>query len=185
MPPETQPLTPKARRTRSALLAAARTEIAQSGVRAASVMAVCDRAAIGRTSFYNYFTGMDDLVSAVAREAATEIKARFDQSHQHLPRGHKRLAACLRMIFATATQDTDTIQLIEALSHDDPSIMALLENEIAAELAAVCHVGPAQTARLARHLAVTSLALARQLADGRLPPQESEHHINLMLRTCG
>ena len=109
-------LTPKARRTRSALLSAARAEIGRSGVPGVTVMAVCARAEVGRTSFYNYFEDVEALVSAVAIEVAEEIKERFDRLHQDMPRGRARLEACLGMILETAVSDSETTRLLVSLS---------------------------------------------------------------------
>ena len=83
-------LTPKARRTRLALLEAARVELGNRGVAGVTVMAVCERAGIGRTSFYNYFEDTGALVSTVAEEAAKDVKERFDALHSGVPRGRKR-----------------------------------------------------------------------------------------------
>ena len=49
-----------------------------------TVKSVCERAGVGRTSFYSYFEGADALAATVSFEAADEVKGRFDQLHRYL-----------------------------------------------------------------------------------------------------
>lgn len=181
---EVEDLTPKARRTRSTLLAAARIELGHRGVVGANVMAVCERAGIGRTSFYNYFEDADALVSVVARETMLELKERFDHLHQDLPRGRDRLKACLRMILELAVEDPETILLLESLSASVPEIIELLEAEIAEELSAFTNSREEDLTVLGQFLALTILAVARQLAKCRLPKHDIDQHVEFMMRVC-
>ena len=178
-------LTPKARRTRSALLEAARAELGNRGVSGVTVMAVCERAGVGRTSFYNYFEDTGALVSTVAEEAAKDIKERFDALHSGVPRGRKRLEACLRMILDTAANDSEAILLVTSLANSVPKIMELLRAEISAELAA-CARDPAENQPvLVDHLTQTVLALAHQMAMGNLAKDNVERHVEFMMRAVG
>ncbi len=51
--------------TREALIAAATAELAEKGIEAASLNAICDRAGYTRGAFYVHFRDRDDLVAAV------------------------------------------------------------------------------------------------------------------------
>jgi TetR/AcrR family transcriptional regulator, transcriptional repressor for nem operon len=51
--------------TREALIAAATMELAEKGIEAASLNAICDRAGFTRGAFYFHFKDRDDLVAAV------------------------------------------------------------------------------------------------------------------------
>ena len=84
-------LTPKARRTRAALIKAAKSLIGREGTAGVNVMTACAEANVGRTSFYNYFEDIDVLIAAVAFEAAADIKARFDESGIEIPFPHRTL----------------------------------------------------------------------------------------------
>lgn len=178
-------LTPKARRTRAKLLAAARAEIGQNGVTGVTIMDICERAGVGRTSFYNYFENTDALVAAVANETAIEIKKRFDQIHLELPRGRTRLKACLNMVLRTAIEDPDTVLLLVSLSRRVMEIPELLETEITAELAAFTSGRTEETPVLARHLTWALLALAHQFAENRLSKETMEQHVTFLMRSCG
>ena len=147
-------------------------------------MGVCDRAGVGRTSFYNYFEDTDALLSTVAKEASAEIKERFDQLHEHLPRGRARLKACFAMILETAVEDPDTILLVEALSHSVPAIIELLETEITAELVSFSDARDSDLGLLGWQLAVVTIALARQLAEGRFLGNDIERHVEFLMKTC-
>jgi AcrR family transcriptional regulator len=182
---EIENLTPKARRTRSTLLAAARTELGHRGVVGANVMAVCERAGIGRTSFYNYFEDAEALVSVVAQETMLDLKERFDHLHHDLPRGEDRLKACLRMILELAVEDPETILLLESLTASVPEIIELLETEIAEELSAFTTRREADLSVLGQFVALTVLAVARKVAKRRLPKHEIDQHIAFIMRACG
>lgn len=180
----TADLTPKARRTRSALLDAARAELGHQGVAGLTVMAVCERAGVGRTSFYNYFEDTDALVTIVARETATGIKTRFDRLHVEMPRGRERLKTCLSMILNAAADEPEAILVLASLSSSQPEIIELLHTEISAELAAFT-IGPEDdNLALAQYLGQTLLALARQVALGNIPGQEIDRHVEFMMRAC-
>jgi TetR/AcrR family transcriptional regulator, transcriptional repressor for nem operon len=51
--------------TREALIAAATAELAEHGIEAASLNAICDRAGFTRGAFYVHFKDRDDLIAAV------------------------------------------------------------------------------------------------------------------------
>lgn len=55
----------KKEETREALIAAATAELAEKGIEAASLNAICDRAGFTRGAFYVHFKDRDDLVAAV------------------------------------------------------------------------------------------------------------------------
>ena len=177
-------LTPKARRTRLALLAAARAELGNRGVAGVTVMAVCERAGVGRTSFYNYFEDTGALVSTVAQETAKDIKERFDGLHSGVPRGRVRLEACLRMILESAIDRPEVILLVTSLTNSNPEILELLHAEISAELAAFARVPDKDQPVLVDHLTSIVLALAHQLAMGKLAKNSIDRHVELMMRVC-
>ncbi|MBO6853837.1 MAG: TetR family transcriptional regulator [Marivivens sp.] len=177
-------LTPKARRTREALITAAREVIGAEGVGAANVLRVCAVAGVGRTSFYNYFEGMETLVDAVAEEAADAVRRRFDELHAEMPRGMDRLATCIEMILTSAVDAPQEMLLITALATDAPPIRALLEQEIAAELRAAGAGGAAARARLCDFLATGILALAREFALGRHEAADVRHYCGYLTAAC-
>lgn len=176
-------LTPKAQRTRAALLSAAATTIGRQGVAAINVMSVCDEAGVGRTSFYNYFPDVATLTGEVAAIAAGDIKQRFDRLHVATPRGSVRLRACFDMILQLALDEAETVLLLTALADATPEVLALLEAEIIAELSAESAATPNQLEALARFLALATIGLARDLAAGKIGPGQKGLHVNFLMRT--
>lgn len=177
-------LTPKGRRTRSALLAAAATVVGRDGLSGLSVMSVCQEAGVGRTSFYNYFDDIDALSEAVALAATQRIKDGFDRLHADQPRGLERLEACLSMILHLAVEDRETTLLITALAESTPDIGRLLETEIMAELAAVPQIPPGERESLTQLLSLAVMALARQLAKGLIAPALLGRHVVHLMKAC-
>lgn len=178
-------LTPKARRTRAALIDAARSLIGREGTTGVNVMTVCAEASVGRTSFYNYFEDIDVLIAAVALEAAADIKARFDQMHQEQPRGRERLRNCLGMILTLAKIDPEAVLLLTSLAHTTPEISAMIEAEIVTELRAETPANGRGAEPLARFLTVATLALARHMATGDIPKDSIEQNLAFLMNAGG
>lgn len=176
-------LTPKARRTRALLLEAGHKLTGRHGRAGFNVMMVCAEAGVGRTSFYTYFEDVDGLVDAVALTAAKEIKTRFDNLHSDLPRGRARLKACLKMILTLAVEDPDTVMLLTSLAASSGEVRDLLMSEITAELSAANDPPIQDVAGLSEFLTITTLALARQFAEQRLPPHRVDLHLETLWRS--
>ncbi len=182
--PDGADLTPKARRTRASLLAAAAQVIGRDGVSAVNVKLVCARAGVGRTSFYTYFEDVDALISAVAMAAAHRIRDEFNHLHQDMPRGAGRLQACLAMVLELAISEPDTMLLLTSLAQTSPDLTGVLQGEISTELAAEPTIAAEETDALAQYLAFAVLALTRQLAQGVIPPHGKDRQLAFLMRAC-
>lgn len=178
MKPAPANLTPKARRTRASLLEAGQRLMGRHGTAGVNVMAVCAEAVVGRTSFYNYFNDVDELLEAVAMEAAAGIRAKFDHLHADQPRGRVRLKACLRMILCLAVEDAETALLLTALAEAIPDVRGLVCAEIHAELSAIGDPKIEDVEGLSSFLSITILALARQFAEGQLDKETVDRHLD-------
>ena len=186
MPPNPDDLTPKARRTRALLLNAGQWLMGQHGIRGVNVMSVCAKANVGRTSFYTYFDDVDSLIKTLTLEAVTQIKTKFDRMHKDQPRGFERLQACLKMILTLAVEDPQTALLLTSLSDPSSEVEDLLYSEIHAELCAMSghndKHNDIDVPRLATFLAITLLALVRRHAEGGLPADSMDGHLDLLLK---
>lgn len=159
-----EPLTPKARRTRAALLEATRKIVGEEGVAAVSVQEICARAGVGRTSYYNYFDDAPAAIAEVAHQAGQEIRAAFEDLHGAQPRGLDRLTTCLAMILTIARNDPPRALLLTALAQSDDTLPDLLTSEITEEL-----TGAGQSpGQIAPFMATATLALTRRIAEGKL-----------------
>lgn len=79
-----------ARRTHSSLRAALVDLVEESGFDAVTVTALCDRALVGRATFYRYYTDKFDLAARVFDDALDEMLASVDDasvSHRQRWRG--------------------------------------------------------------------------------------------------
>lgn len=175
-----EPLTPKARRTRAALVEATRQIVGEEGVPAATVQTICARAGIGRTSYYNYFDDAPAAVAEVAETTGQEIRTAFDALHGDQPRGLDRLETCLTMILTIARDDPAHALLLTALAQSDDTLPDMLSAEIAAELIGA-GLSPDPTAPF---MATATLALTRRLAQGKLPADVPSCTRMLMAACC-
>ncbi len=182
-------LTPKAKRTRAALVSAARTLIGEKGATSLTVMEVCDVAGVGRTSFYNYFNDADALIEAVAVFAAEAVKDEFNALHEDVPRGLERLQQCLTMVLNIAADDPETALLITALAQSTSAIPYLLRYEITQELKGAVNAGSIswsapKSDALAQFLTLSTLAICREIALGKLPKDQIAAHVGIMIGAC-
>lgn len=179
------PLTPKARRTREALLAAGRKLLGRDGVAAINVMTICAEAGVGRTSFYSYFDDVDTLIGTILSDMALTIRSRFNSLHQDQPRGVERLEACLRMVLELARNEPETVLLLTSLAEHTPFVEDLLKQEIAEELKGNSERKDQWPKVLVSYLAVTTLAVSRRIAMGQMPEDEPDQVVSYLLAACG
>ena len=177
-------LTPKARRTRAALLTAARSIIAEDGLDALTVMRVCDQAQVGRTSFYNYFPDVAVLALHVAEATAQDIRHAFNATHEGTPRGAARLGACLGMLVEQAAANQQDMLLLTSLARQDGPVRNILSDEIAAELAAIRGLDAADRDALRMLIVNGIIATARDVAGSRMAVEVAERSVAAMIRAC-
>ncbi len=97
--------------TRAAIFAAARALIVERGVAGLSLREVARRAGFSPASLYEYFSGKDDLVAAVAAEALEQLAAALRQVSPRLP-PRQRLVAIGVAYVAFAHRFPEQFQLI-------------------------------------------------------------------------
>lgn len=117
-----EPRTARSRRTRAALLAAARALLEEQGFEALSMTAVADAAGVTRRTAYLHFTARADLVGALFDYlaeveglsgslqlvwSAPDAVAAVDQWAAHLARYHPRLLAVDRALQRVRADDAD------------------------------------------------------------------------------
>ncbi len=177
-------LTAKARRTRSEIVSAARGIVGHKGIAGVNVMEICAAADVGRTSFYNYFDDIDDLVEAVAADAAQAIRLQFEVLHSDEPRGSSRLEKCLQMLLETALQDPETVLLLTSLAANGSPVRDVLQLEILAELRGGNHTDEEQMLSKAHFLTSSVLALSRDIASGQAPREEIPSFVLMLMASA-
>lgn len=73
-PPAKQPRTDRGRKTRRAILDAARSEFAERGFHEASISGITRRAGVALGSFYTYFDSKDALFRALVRDMSDQVR---------------------------------------------------------------------------------------------------------------
>jgi AcrR family transcriptional regulator len=117
-----EPSNARGRRTRAALLAAARSLLEEHGFEALTMAAVAERAGVSRRAIYLHFTSRSELVSALFRYVAEaegledstrpvweapDAVAALDTWARHLARYHPRILAVARAIERVRRVDPD------------------------------------------------------------------------------
>lgn len=184
MAKQLQNLTTKARRTRSEIVSAARGIVGRKSIAGVNVMEVCAAADVGRTSFYNYFDDIDDLVEAVATDAAQAIRVQFEVLHSGKPRGSDRLKKCLHMLLETAVQDPETVLLLTALAANGSPVRDVLQLEILAELRGANHTDEEQMLAKAHFLTSSILALSRDIASAHAKREEIPSFVSMLMASA-
>lgn len=175
-------LTPKAQHTRAALILAARQLAGEKGVDFVTVKAVCALAGVGRTSFYNYFDDVPELLQTIKDEVAGRIKSHFDGLHEDLGRGLARLEKCIAMIFNLACDDRELGLLITQPARAEEPSAQLLRFEITEELKAVREISSAEVEELSYLLTLTTMETARAFATGHLKKSQTARHARYLTR---
>ena len=170
-------MTVKGRRTRESLIDAARRIAAHQGVGAVNVMAVCDAAGVGRTSFYNYFSDTDALLELIGAETVERFHETFEGIHGDLPRGLCRLMVCLSKVFQLAVDVPEDVLLLTELAEVYEMPGEMVRQQIRAEIEGAAQTGDIRLSRreithYADFAARTTLALARAFAQGDYKPSE-------------
>lgn len=184
----TSTLTPKAQQTRQAIIAAARNLVGNQGVDGVTVMAVCDVAKVGRTSFYNYFADTQELLSMLADDVGQQVQAEFETLHGGLERGLERLELCLSMLFSKASSERELGLLFTALAPRFPEFAHLLERQIRIELEAATtnrevDQPPEGLDSLVMFLVVTMLALMRKFAENQEFETDTAVYVQYLMRS--
>src|SRR5689334_23437274 len=89
---------------RAALLRSGEGLLLEGGLAAATPRAVCERAGLARSSFYDYFATKDDLLVAIAIDAIERWDAEIERMLSHVEPG---LAELRRLIDATMEMTAD------------------------------------------------------------------------------
>ena len=136
--------TAKGYRARQNILIATASVLGERGLDNVTVLAICERANIGRTTLYNYFRDADEVVDALMDTFATEIQQQFEQIHGGRARGTKRMAYCLRFIMERAWRDPSWGKLAANLRSAGPQFDDYVIAQVSLEIAAGLENGEMQ-----------------------------------------
>lgn len=193
----TQPTNARSRRTRAALLAAAREILEADGFEALTMTAVADRAGVTRRAAYMHFASRAELVGvlfdyvaeAEGLEAslqtvwqAPDAAAALDEWARHLARYHPRLLAVDRAVERVRNADAD------AAAHRKRVVQAKAANcrRLADRLNQERRLAPAWTPESAADMLfalVSSDLVEALLVDRRWSRQRLAEHLALLLRS--
>ena len=182
----TETLSPKGKATRRALVDAACQVAAKNGVAAVNVMAVCDAAGIGRTSFYNYFTDVPQLLSEIAEDTTKSLASSFEVIRTAKPPGLARLRDCLLHTLMISLEDPDLILLVATLADTHPEAGDLISRVISAEIEDAIafekiRLAEEQIRSLADYLGTVVLALMQDFAKGKSGAADVASYVEFMI----
>jgi TetR/AcrR family transcriptional repressor of nem operon len=142
-PVGTDPVTPKGRRTRDALLGAGEIVAERDGLSGLSVAAVAGHAGVAKGTFYLYFDDRESLIDALHQRFYSQVTAAVTQAVAGMPPGRTLLLAAIEayldvclanravkaLVFETRAQSalTTTMKDREALFAElaEPSLRAM------------------------------------------------------------
>lgn len=181
-------LTPKAQRTRKAIIDAARKLVGLEGIEGVTVLSVCKKANVGRTSFYNYFSDTQPLLETLASEVGEELKVRFEAIHGEMDRGLERLQRCIFVLLQKAMSDPELGLLITALARNYPEFSQMLEQQIRIELEAAIankdvRLSPTEVDIIINYLTVSLLALMRHFAAKPIPVTDVDTYVQCLMQS--
>lgn len=182
--------TAKGYRARQRILIATADVLGERGLDNVTVLAICERAEIGRTTLYNYFKDADEAIQALMGEFTVEIQQQFELLHGDMPRGVKRLAYCLRFILERAWRDPMWGKLAVSLRAAGPQFDALLKDQVDLEINAALENGETnlsakEVKALPAFVASVVADTSRKLSDKEAQLKDITPIILLLLRASG
>jgi AcrR family transcriptional regulator len=192
-----EPTNARSRRTRAALLAAARAILEQDGFEALTMSAVAERAGVTRRAVYMHFGSRSELVQAVFEYVAAaeglqeslqhvwdagDAAATLDEWAAHLARYHPRLLEVDRALRRVWRTDPD------AAAHRRRVIAGQLSGcrRIAQRLADEGRLAPPWTVASAADMLlalISSDLIEALLVERRWPKRKLAEHLALLLRS--
>lgn len=111
-PPEEGRVARRQRRNRDALIAAARTVMAEKGVAAATMLEIAESADVGAGTVYNYFKSKDELAVAVLETLMHELALRIEKVTDTFEDPAQVYAFGIRTVLETAIGDERWAQML-------------------------------------------------------------------------
>lgn len=182
--------TAKGYRARQRILRATADILGERGLDNVTVLAICERADIGRTTLYNYFKDADEAIQALMEEFAVEIQEQFEQIHGGQPRGVKRLAYCLRFILERAWRDPMWGKLAVNLRAVGPQFDNYVIAQVSLEIAAglendEVNLSSPEASALPQFIASVIADTLRKLSSKETQLKEITPIVLLILRASG
>ena len=100
---------------RKNILLATATLLGEQGIEGLNISAICQQAQMPRTSFYNYFSNLDEVLEALVLDITTSFEKEFEVLHDYPERGAKRLATCIYHLYKRAANEPDWGKLASQL----------------------------------------------------------------------
>jgi AcrR family transcriptional regulator len=174
--------------TRGRLIDAARTTFARQGIDATRINEITDEADVGFGSFYNHFGSKEDIVVAVAEEAAEAAAQAIDAATKNLDDPAEVVAVAHRSLVRRAREDAEWGWLLVRLEISHDLAFATLRPYAARDLergiaAGRFSVDDPEVALIATGGAL--LAVIRAVLQGRVGPEAGTHHAAGVLRILG
>jgi len=191
-----EPRNARSRRTRAALLAAARALLEEHGAESLTMAAVAERASVSRRAVYLHFASRTELLTALfgyvsEQEGLTaslepvwrapDAAAALEEWARHLARFHPRILAVARAVERVRRTDPDAARHWELVMADQLACCRRLATRLAAER----RLAPPWTVRTTTDMlwALMSFDLLEELlVDRGWSPRRYRTHLAALLR---
>ena len=100
---------------RKNILSATATLLGEQGIEGLNISAICQKAQMPRTSFYNYFSNLEEVLEALVLDIIIGFEKEFEVLHTYPERGAERLAACIFHLYKRAVNDPNWGKLASQL----------------------------------------------------------------------
>lgn len=183
-------LSPRAQRTRTALLAAGFELLAERPIDAIAIDELVARAGVAKGSFFNHFADKPGFAAALAEAVRAELEGRVDAANAGIADPVRRLAGGMREAVRFALERrSHAIVMLRGLEISTGSSHEL-NRGIRADIAALAEAGltrsEAQSSGVRYWLGLCQIAMLHAV-ERRPHPQEAERHLEelLLLGLCG
>lgn len=174
---------PRAARTRAALIGAGRRLYSRRPVDAVTVDEIVQAAAVGKGSFYNHFADRDALVRAIASEIRATVEAAVTHANAGVEDPARRLARAVCTYLRFAVDSAESAGVLVQIHSGATSLSAPLNRGLVADIETGLSSGRFTVATVEAGvlyvLGVTQLALVRVVQE---PAQA--HAISLAQQMC-
>lgn len=156
---------PRAERTRAALIAAGRRLFSERAVDAVTVDDIVQTAEVGKGSFYNHFTDREALVRAISAEIRAGVERAVDRANAEVEDPARRMARAVCTYLRYALDEPERAGVLVRIHSGHTSMTAPLNrglvDDIASGLATGRFAVPTLESGALYVMGVTQLALVR------------------------
>ncbi len=134
--PVTENITPRRAETRRRLLEAGTRVFAESGLHAATSVAIAKRAGVATGTFYLHFPDKHALFEEIVAAALTELRERQGRAAAALPPGTDELRSMLEVLVDFAQENRDLVRVAFERGGENTAVANRIHDDVAEQVEA-------------------------------------------------